>query len=80
MDAPVPVLTDGKRSFIFVVTTNEVAPWAIFDLMETMARNANRCDHQQQKAHVSGSRANRADSPFANNLYGYVPQTTINSW
>ena len=49
----------------------------MLDLMETMAENANRCDHQQQR-HTYQVRTYRAGrQPVRNNALRHAAQTTI---
>ena len=52
---------------LLVVTANEVALWAMLDLMETMAETRTAATISSKGTRIRFAPIERADNPFANN-------------
>ena len=69
MSVSAPALTDGKTQFdLLVVTANEVALWAMLDLMETMAETRTAATISSKGTRIRfAPKSNGQTNPFANN-------------
>ena len=62
---------------LLVVTANEVALWAMLDLMETMAETRTAATISSKGTRIRFAAIERAENPFNNNALRYAAATTI---
>ena len=62
---------------LVVVTANEIALWAMLDLLEAMAEERTEADISSKRTRIRFAPIERADNPNGLNALRYVAQTII---